>query len=89
MKGAGPGSAKPTGNAWVQAQKGKWSQWVKDNGLKQGTLEGTGWDFMTVMLEMIPIDRQYDLSASRAAGFEEKVDTVSSYHTAFERMKEA
>jgi hypothetical protein len=87
LKGVGPGSAKLTGSAWVQAQKENWSQWVQQNGLKEGALEGTGWLFMTVILEMIPIDRQYDLSAIRAAGFEETIDSVKGYHTAFDRMK--
>jgi hypothetical protein len=89
LKGVGPGSTKLTGTAWVEAHKGKWAEWVKSNGLREGALEGTGWDFMAVMLEKIPIDRQYDLSAIYAAGFEEKIDPVEDYHVAFERMRQA
>jgi hypothetical protein len=34
-------------------------------------------------------DRQYDLSAVREIGFDEHVDTVQGYYTAFDRMKAA
>lgn len=57
LKGVGPGTQKLSGTAWVEAQKHKWAQWVKENGVKEGALEGTGWQFMTIMLEMILIDR--------------------------------
>lgn len=89
LKGVGPDPSKKTGAQWVQERKGQWGNWVKENGLKPGALEATSWDFMSAIMGAITFDRQYDLSACREVGFEEKIETVKGYTTAFERMTEA
>ena len=35
LKGVGPQSGALTGKAWVMANKGRWEEWVKENGLKE------------------------------------------------------
>ena len=92
LKGVGPEKKekgdKPTGVDWMNAQKPKWAQWVKDNGLKEGALEGTSWEFFAALFS-IPFDREYDLTASRSVGFKDSVNTAAGYHIAFERMRQA
>lgn len=34
-------------------------------------------------------NREYDLSASRAVGFDERIDTVQGYYTSFDRTRAA
>ncbi|KAF6241297.1 hypothetical protein HO173_000007 [Letharia columbiana] len=89
LKGVGPDPSKKTGAEWVQDRKGQWGKWVKENGLKVGALEATSWDFMSAIMGAITFDRQYDLSACRAVGFQEKMETVEGYTRAFERMRVA
>lgn len=89
LKGVGPDSSKATGAEWVQQQKGAWAKWVKENGLKEGALEATSWEFMSAIMGGITFDRQYDLSACREVGFQEKMETVQGYSRAFERMRSA
>lgn len=42
---------------------------------------------MHAITERLTFDRQYDLSACREVGFEEKIDTLKGYELAFERMR--
>ena len=88
LKGVGPNQSRSTGAQWVQEHKGQWNTWVKEHGLKEGALEATSWDFMSLLMG-IPFDRHYDLSACRQVGFNETVSTVKGYTLAFERMKHA
>lgn len=89
LRGVGPDPFWKTGAEWVQGQKGQWGSWVKDNELKEGALEATSWDFMSAIMGSITFDRQYDLSACRDVGFQEKTETAKGYHRAFERMRAA
>ena len=91
LKGVGPGQGKggEKGTQWLKSQRGEWGRWEKENGLKEGMMEATGWEFMEALVVMIEFNREYDLSRAREAGFEETVDTVVGYHLAFERMREA
>ena len=89
LKGVGPDPSKKTGAEWVQEQKGQWGSWVKENRLKEGALEATSWEFMSAIMGAITFDRQYDLSACREVGFQEKTETVKGYTRAFERMRVA
>lgn len=89
LKGVGPDPSKKTGAEWVQEQKGQWGSWVKENRLNEGALEATSWEFMSAIMGAITFDRQYDLSACREVGFQEKTETVKGYTRAFERMRVA
>lgn len=89
LKGVGPDGSKKTGAEWVQAQRGQWEDWVKENGLKEGALQATSWEFMSAIMGAITFDRQYDLSACRKVGFQEKTETVKGYTRAFEKMRAA
>lgn len=89
LKGGGPDSSKLTGAHWMREHRNQWASWVKDNGLKEGALEGTSWEFMAAIMEGITFDRQYDLSACREVGFNESVPTVMGYALAFDRMSKA
>ena len=40
-------------------------------------------------MTVFDFDRHYDLSNAKSVGFNEKIDTVEGYRTAFERMREA
>ena len=88
LKGVGPDQSRSTGAQWVQEHKGQWNAWVKEHGLKEGTLEATSWGFMSRLLG-VTFDRHYDLSACRQVGFDETVPTVRGYTLAFERMTHA
>ena len=72
----------------MQGQKQRWGGWEEKNRLKKGYVENSTWEFMSVLFG-IGFDRQYELSASRAVRFEDRVETVRGYHVAFDRMREA
>ena len=91
LEGVGPSSAggKAAGVEWLKSRQPQWGEWVRKNGLKEGALEGTSWEFVSALTESATFDRQYDLSRIREVGFQEKVDTVMGYHLAFDRMRRA
>jgi hypothetical protein len=62
---------------------------VAEHALKTGRLEAYGWAFLSFIMDRFDFDRQDDLSKARAAGFDETVDTVKGYTTAFGRMRAA
>lgn len=39
---------------WMEEHRGTWEEWVARNGLKEGALEGTSWDFMQVSYPIAP-----------------------------------
>ena len=61
---------------------------MNEHGLKEGALEATSWDIMSVLMG-IPVDRHYDLSIFRQVGLNQTVSIVKGYTLAFERMKHA
>jgi len=83
-----PPNGSVSGAQWMKEQRIEWEGWEKEHGLKAGTADKTGWDFMEAIVGA-KVDRQYDLGRSRAIGFEEKYDTIEGYHVAFERMRKA
>ena len=89
LKGVAPNSSKSTGTQWMREQRSQWADWVKDQGLKEGALEGTTWDFMDMIIAGASFDRQFDLSECRSVGFKEEVPTTMGYALAFDRMREA
>jgi len=64
-----------------------WESWEKENGLQEGFLATSGWEFMAVMFQ-IPFDRHYDLSAAAGIGFGEMNDAADGYIKAFDLMRE-
>ena len=89
LKGVGPSAESVANGAeWVQRQKQRWGHWERKHGLKQGYVEKSTWEFMNGIFG-IGFDRQYDLSASRGAGFKDSVETAKGYHIAFDRMRES
>ena len=64
-----------------------WQKMVQKHNLKQGIMESYSWGFLRVLRRYF--DCQYDLSKARSVGFDEKIDTVKGYTTAFQRMREA
>ena len=89
LKGVGPNPSMKTGSEWVQEQKGRWEEWAKEEGLKEGALQATSWDFMSGIMGAMTFDRQYSLSACQEVGFRETIETVKGYTVAFERMRMA
>jgi len=88
LKGTPSSTDRPTGAQWMRQHRAQWGKWVEENGLREGAVEGTSWDFMAQIMS-IPFARDYDLSAAREIGFTESVDHLMSYHLVFERMKAA
>ena len=89
LKGVGPDASRTTGVQWVQKQKGRWGEWVREHGLKEGAFEATSWDFMSGIMGSIDFNRHYDLSACREVGFKETLPTMLGYALAFDRMRAA
>lgn len=67
LKGVGPSTqvaGELQGIQWLLAQKGSWSEWAEDNGLRGNVLENMQWDILDTALSL-PLRIDYDLSASR------------------------
>jgi hypothetical protein len=89
LEGVGPqGTFEPPAD-FVKRHLDSWTQLVKREGLKPSRPEAYFWPFLDVMMNKAFFDRQYDMSAARAVGFTETIDTVKAYHIAFDRMKTA
>lgn len=89
LEGTTPGDEPYSIEEFVKENSDAWKQMEQKHGLKQGIFESFSWPFLYFVMTVFDFDRQYDLSAAREAGFEEKVDTVKGYTTAFQRMREA
>jgi hypothetical protein len=59
----------------------------KEHGLKTGIYENYKWMFLWAILVPFDFDRDYDLTAVRSLGFNEKINTVDSWKLAFEQMR--
>lgn len=89
LEGLGPqGTFEPPAE-FVKKNVGAWDKLVQREGLKPSKPEGYFWPFLDFMMDKAFFDRQYDLSAARAVGFYETIDTVQAYHIAFDRMRAA
>lgn len=73
---------------WMESHEGDWAAWVQKNGLKEGALQGTSWNFMQDVIG-IPFRRDYDASASRSIGFTEQRPHAEGYKIVFEDMRRA
>ncbi|KAF4765281.1 hypothetical protein N7455_003995 [Penicillium solitum] len=74
---------------WIEDHRAHCQRWVEEFQLREGAFEGTSWDFLEALVAESDFDRQYDLSAARSLRFHETIDTVDSYHKAFDRYRQA
>lgn len=89
LRGVGPqGEFEPPAQ-FVHRHAGVWDEMVKRENLKPGRIEGFSWAFLDVLMDKAFFDRHYDVSAARAVGFNETIDTVKAYTIAFDRMRQA
>lgn len=89
LEGTEPGPEPYSIEEFVKKHSSTWQQLAQKHGLKEGIMEKFSWPFLYFVMTVFDFDRQYDLSASRAVGFNEKIDTAEGYKTAFKRMREA
>jgi hypothetical protein len=85
--GVGKGE-KGSVKKFVHDRKGEWEAWVARRGLKDGALEGTGFEFVDDVMS-IPIRRDYDSSRRKEVGFTEERDPFDGYKIAFDEMRAA
>lgn len=90
LKGVPPESSGEPFSAqkWMESHQGEWANWVSTNGLKEGALEGTSWQFMQAILN-ISFRRDYDATASRSIGFTEERPHAEGYRMVFDEMRRA
>lgn len=89
LEGLGPqGSFEPPA-VFVGKHLAAWAKLVEREGLKGGRIEAFYWPFLDVIMDKAFFDRQYDLAAARAVGFQESINTVEAYGIAFDRMRAA
>ncbi|CAH0028169.1 unnamed protein product [Clonostachys rhizophaga] len=87
--GTGPQENNTSTQDFVSKHKDTWLDIAKRHGLSETVVEQMNWAFIHFVLVDFAFDRDYDLTYSRKLGFTEKVDTVQSYITAWERMRQA
>ena len=89
LEGTPPEAEPYSIEEFVKKNTNTWQQIVKKHGLKEGIFESFSWPFLYFVMTVFDFDRQYDLGSARSVGFNEKIDTVKGYTTAFQRMREA
>ncbi|KAJ9609946.1 hypothetical protein H2200_006275 [Cladophialophora chaetospira] len=89
LEGIGPKSTFEPPADFVEKNIGSWKNLVNRKGLKPRNPAAYFWPFLDFLMDKAFFDRQYDLSAARAVGFTDTIDTVKSYHITFDRMKAA
>jgi hypothetical protein len=91
LVGTGPGTGlggQVGVQDWVHAKKEVWQKLETKSGLKAGALEETGFDFVDAVMR-IPVRRDFDSAARKAAGFTEERDPAQGYLLAFDEMRDA
>lgn len=89
LEGLGPQGTFEAPEEFVKRNAPTWDKLVQREGLKTGRVETFLWPFLDFMMNKAFFDRQYDLSAARAVGFRESINTVEAYKIAFDRMRAA
>ncbi|KAF2228310.1 hypothetical protein BDZ85DRAFT_255757 [Elsinoe ampelina] len=89
LNGVGPGSAEVDTAAFAQKHTEEWKKLEREHSLKPGIFEKYSWGFIKGVCVLFDFDRHYDLSETRNVGFNETIDTVKGYTTAFDRMRDA
>ena len=74
---------------FVKQNRGVWKEMCAQYGLKESLVDEQGWGHLHFMMVQFDFHREFDLANSRKVGFEEKIDTVEGYFTAWRRMREA
>jgi len=73
---------------YMRDHSNEWVEWVKQNGLRDGAIEGTDFGFLGVMLGRAVFGREYGLGEARILGWGEERDSVQGYLNAFRLMRE-
>jgi hypothetical protein len=89
LEGTEPGPEPYSVEEFVKKNSSTWEKLAQKHGLKKNIMEQFSWPFLYFVMTAFDFDRQYDLNAGRAVGFNEKIDTVDGYKKAFQRMREA
>ncbi|KAF2626048.1 hypothetical protein BU25DRAFT_432606 [Macroventuria anomochaeta] len=89
LVGKGPGFDPVPMEKFVKSNINAWKKPTETHGLEEKALEEQNWPFVRFMLIYLDFDRQYNLTRSREAGFEEEIDTADRYLKAWERMRKA
>jgi hypothetical protein len=71
LVGTGPSEEIFNIDKYMQAHESEAKAWAEGNGLKEDALTGTNFGFLTGMLGMTVLNRQYDLSKAKGIGFME------------------
>ncbi|KAK1690118.1 hypothetical protein BDP55DRAFT_701353 [Colletotrichum godetiae] len=88
--GTASGSTNPPSmKAFIAKHDDAWVALAREHELDEGAAREYNWDFLHLMLVQCDFDREYDLTRAREVGFEEEIDTVEGYFTAWERMRDA
>ncbi|OAP65619.1 hypothetical protein AYL99_01591 [Fonsecaea erecta] len=82
------GKAQSIG-AFMEGNKDKWTQWVRETRVRPGTLEGTSWPFINYLTQEWTFDHPFDLTEMYATGFPDVLDTPTQWLLGFDRMKAA
>ncbi|KXH28548.1 hypothetical protein CNYM01_13465 [Colletotrichum nymphaeae SA-01] len=92
---AGTGTASgstappPSMKDFIAKHDDAWVALAREHGLDEGAAREYNWDFLHVMLVECDFDREYDLTRAREVGFQEEIDTVEGYFSAWKRMRSA
>ena len=92
LKGVRPDEGlekKAFGVQWMMDHQADWGKWVKENGLKEGSVETSSWEMLAMIIGYGVFDREYDLSLVKEVRFQEQTSTVAGYHLAFDWMRKA
>jgi hypothetical protein len=89
LEGTEPGPQPYSIEEFVKKNSSTWQQIAQKHGLKAGIMENFSWPFLYFVMTVFDFDRQYDLTSAKAVGFNETIDTVKGYKTAFQRMRDA
>jgi hypothetical protein len=87
LVGTGPPKEIFNIDKYMQAHESEATAWAEGNGLKEDALTGTNFGFLTGMLGMTVLNRQYDLSKAKGIGFMETRDTAVGYTKAFDLLR--
>lgn len=91
LEGVGPqeqGTGQAYGIDWLMAHKDSWPGWAVAHGLQSNAMNDVQWDILATTLAM-PIRIDYDLTASREIGFDEKLEPAQGYTLVFDRLRDA
>lgn len=89
LEGVGPGPEPVDFDAFASKHADVWKKLEAEHGLKTGIFEKYSWSFMHGITVAYDFDREYDLSAARAAGFKETIASPEGFTTSFDRMRTA